>query len=111
VTEQGFRLFYRIVRTNPPSLLDFTSNQAQRKVVPSDPVLAGVWDRLSVQNTLTQARRKSRVSPMLGRFVATIRVPLDGTIRFERTLSTPGHYTIWGDPAVLSELVVSVEPT
>jgi hypothetical protein len=110
VIEQGYRDFYRLVHDDPPPLIDLTSNLAQGKELPTDLVAAAVWDGLSVQSTMAQARRKSRASPMLGRFVAVLRVPLDGTIRFERTLRTPGHFTIWGEPAILRALVVSVIP-
>jgi hypothetical protein len=109
MTEQGFRFFYRLVKSNPPTLEDFTSNLALGKQIPADPALAELWDGLSVQSTLAQARRRGRPSPALGRFVAVLRVPTDGSIRFERTRGE-GHHTIWGDSAVLLALVVSVEP-
>jgi hypothetical protein len=108
--EPEYRFFYRIVRTNPPTLSDFTSNLGQGKQIPADPELAAVWDGLSVQSTLAQARRRRKTSPVLGSFIAVIRVPTDGSVRYERTLSSAGHFTIWGDSAQLSGLVVSVEP-
>ena len=110
IVDQGYRLFYRIVRTNPPDLVDFTSNAALGKRVPTDPELAALWDGLSVQSTLAQARRRRRASPMLGDYIAVLRVPTDGSFRCQRTLSADGHHTIWGDPAALHALVVSVEP-
>jgi hypothetical protein len=110
MTERGYRHFYRIVKENPPTRLDFTSNLVMGKQLPADPEQAVLWDGLSVQSTLAQARRRRRVSPMLGRFVATIRVPTDGSVRYERTLRAEGHHTLWGDPGVLMSLVVSVEP-
>ena len=66
-------------------------------------------DGLSMYSTFNQARRKRRVSPALGRYVATVRVPLDGSIRIERTRGE-GHHTIWGDPETLLDLVVAVVP-
>ena len=110
MTEQGFRLFYRIVKSNPPTLPDLTSNLELGKQIPADPESAALWDGLSVQSTLAQARRRRRASPMLGSHVAILRVPTNGTIRYERTLGSAGHHTIWGDPAVLLAMVVSVEP-
>jgi hypothetical protein len=110
MAEQGYRLFYRIAKSNPPTILDFTSNLSLGKKTPADPELAALWDGLSVQSTLAQARRRRRASPMLGSCIAAIRVPLDGTVRFERTLSTDGHHTLWGDPAELPTMVVSIEP-
>jgi hypothetical protein len=109
VTDEGYRLFYRIVRTNPPRLIDFTSNAALGKQVPTDPELAALWDGLSVQSTRAQARRRRRASPMLGDYIAVLRVPTDGSFRYQRTLSADGRHTLWGDPAALLALVVSVE--
>jgi hypothetical protein len=109
VIEPGFRLLHRVVRTNPPTDDDFVSNMALGKAIPIDPELAELWDGLSVQSTLAQARRRSRISPMLGRFIAVLRVPTDGSVRYERTRGE-GHHTLWGEPAALRKLVVSVEP-
>jgi hypothetical protein len=110
MTEQSYRDFYRIVRTNPESLWDLTSAKERGQPVPSDPKLRDVWDGLSVYSTLSQARRKQRMSPVLGAFVAVLRIPTDGSIRFARTLGGDGHHTIWATPAELETLVVSVEP-
>jgi hypothetical protein len=62
-----------------------------------------------VYSTLAQARRKRRESPVLGSFIAVLRVPLDGSVRVESTFG-PSHHTIWGDPDVLLALVIAVEP-
>ncbi|MDP8923143.1 MAG: hypothetical protein M3O34_09750 [Chloroflexota bacterium] len=109
MTDQGYRLLHRIVRTDPPTLDDFLSNLARGRPVPDDPEDARVWDGLSVYSTAAQARRKLRTSPVLGSFIAVLRVPLDGSTRIERTRGE-GHHTIWGDPAMLMGLVVAVEP-
>ena len=107
--EPGYRLFYRIVRTNPATLADFTSNADKGRPVPDDPVQSAVWGGLSAYSTLAQARRKRRASPAIGEFIAVLRVPLDGSIRIERTLGGDGHHTLWGKPATLLSFVVSVE--
>jgi hypothetical protein len=78
--------------------------------VPSDPKLRDVWDGLSVYSTLSQARRKQRMSPVLGAFIAVLRIPTDGSIRFARTLGGDGHHSIWAKPADLRALVISYEP-
>jgi hypothetical protein len=83
MSDDGYRLFYRIVRTDPPGLQDFTSNRALGKQVPLDPEQAALWDGLSVQSTLAQARRRRRASPMLGICIAVLRIPLDGSVRVE----------------------------
>jgi hypothetical protein len=109
MSDDGFRLFYRIARNDPPRLQDFTSNRALGKQEPLDSEQAVLWDGLSVQSTLAQARRRRRASPMLGVCIAVLRIPLDGSVRIERTLSSAGHHTIWGDPAQLLGLVVAIE--
>jgi hypothetical protein len=108
--EQGYRDFYRIVLTSPPTLFDFTSGKERGTPEPLSASHRAVWDGISVFSTLNQARRKQRLSPILGAFIAVIRVPTDGSVRFARTLGGDGHHTIWGDPAYLLSLVVSVEP-
>jgi hypothetical protein len=110
VIEPGYRFFHRIAQTNPATVTDFTSNVAKGRPAPDDPVQRAVWDGLSVYSTLAQARRKRRASPAIGNFIAVLRIPLDGSVRIERTLGGDGHHTIWGDPARLLSLVVSVEP-
>ena len=108
--EQGYRDFYRIVRTDPPTLFDFTSGKGRGTPEPLSEAHRAVWDGLSVFSTLNQARRKQRVSPVLGTFIAVLRVPTDGSVRFARTLGGDGHHTVWGDPSYLRSLVVSVMP-
>ena len=109
MTDSAYRLLHRIVRTNPPTLDDFLSNLARGRPIPNDPEDARVWDGLSVYSTAAQARRKRRTSPVLGSFIAVLRVPLDDSVRIERTRGD-GHHTIWGEPVTLSGLVIAVEP-
>lgn len=109
MADQDFRFFYRLVRSNPPTLDDFTPNLKLGKRTPTDPERAALADGISVHATLAQARRRHRVSPMLGRDVAVLRVPTDGSVRYARTLKADGHHTLWADPATLLALVVSVE--
>jgi len=109
VTDEEYRSFYRIVRASRATLDDFVSNAARGRPKPSDPRDAYVWDGLSVYNTAAQARRKRRESPVLGNFIAVLRVPLDGSVRVERTRGA-GHHTLWANPDALLSLVVAVEP-
>jgi hypothetical protein len=109
MSEPAFRVFHRIVRTDPPTLDDFVSNQAKGKPPPDDPALRAVWDGISVYSTLAQARRKRRASPALGAYIAMLRVPEGGAVRYERTLGE-GHHTLRGDPSDILGLVVSVVP-
>lgn len=108
MTDEGYRLLHRIVRTNPPTHDDFVSNEARGRPVPDDLEDASVWDGISVYSTAAQARRKRRTSPVLGAFIAVLRVPLDGSMRVQRTRGE-GHHTVWGEPAALLRLVVAVE--
>jgi hypothetical protein len=54
------RTLYRIVKTDPPTLDDFTSRAARGAPPPLDPELARVHDGISTFNTAQQARRKAR---------------------------------------------------
>jgi hypothetical protein len=72
-------------------------------------VHAELWDGISVWNTEQQARKKAQAFPNLGSYIATLSVPLGGSIRIEKTLG-PGHHTIWGDPAKLNACVQTVAP-
>jgi hypothetical protein len=46
---------------------------------------------------------------MLGSFLAELVIAPDSPVRIERTLGT-GHYTIWGDPALLLACTARVVP-
>jgi hypothetical protein len=109
LAEEGYRLFYRIVKTNPPDLFDMQSARVRGNPEPPDPERRAVWDGLSVFSTLSQARRKQRTSPGIGSYIAVLRVPTDGSVRIERTLRDAGHHTIWAEAALLLKWVVSVE--
>lgn len=105
------RAFHRIVRTNRPTTLDFTSNAALgRPLRDPSPEARRLWDGISVSATEAQARRRARQYPMLGRFIARLEIPDGAPVRVERTTRVPGHYTLWGDPAVLLWYVVAVQP-
>ena len=112
MAEAGFRLFYRIVRTNPPTQADFVSNAAQGKQPRHpDPEILRLWDGLSAYSTVEQARIAARLFPRLGRYIAALRVPEHGSVRFEQTRDpAEGHFTLWGEPDQLLALVVNVVP-
>jgi hypothetical protein len=108
--DEGFRLFFRIARTDPTTLYDYQSAKERGYPEPKSPAHRALWDGLSVYSTLNQARRKQRVSPVLGAYIAVLRVPMDGSIRVMRTLGGDGHHTLWAPAPVLRSLEVSVEP-
>jgi hypothetical protein len=104
------RTFYRIVRNDPAEPRDFVSHQARGRRAPSDPERARLWGGLSMYETPEQARRTARDFPALGRFIAAVEIPDESGITYERTTAGRGHYTIWGEPEVICNLVKSVEP-
>lgn len=103
--------FYRIVKTDPPTLIDFTSNAARgRPIRPGLPlVYHRLWDGLSVYDAVDYAEAKARASPMIGRFIAALRFSIDTRVRIERTTTELGHSTIWGASEDLLGRVISVE--
>jgi hypothetical protein len=111
IPETITRRFYRIVKTNPPTLADFISNAAKGRPILDNarPEARRLWDGLSVYATEAQARRHARVSPMLGAFLAELVITPDTVVRIERTLGS-GLYTIWGDPALLLSCIARVAP-
>lgn len=99
--------FYRLVRSNPPTDYDFTSQQA--KGIPmarQDPEVALLWDGISVYTTETQARNRAKVQPYLGAFIAELAILDGGPITFRRSGVGRGHHTLWGDPAEIRARVV-----
>ncbi len=105
------RIFYRVVKTDPPTLDDFTSTAAKgRPLRDPSPEACRLWDRLSVNATEAQARRRVRQFPALGAYIARLELPDAPPVQIERTTRIPGHYTLWGDPVVLLRCVVAVVP-
>ena len=105
------RTFYRVVKTDPPALADFTSNAARGRPLPDpSPETRRLWAGLSVNATEAQARRRARQYPTLGAHIARLELPADAPVRVERTTRIPGHHTLWGEPAVLLGCVVAVVP-
>lgn len=60
--------------------------------------------------TLAQARRKARAFPFLGKYIAVIDLTGIESVIVERTTSSSGHYTVWGEPEVILVCVVAIEP-
>lgn len=104
------RRFYRIVKTNPPTINDFLSAATRGQIepvgLPED--LRRLWSGVSVYATAAQARRKARQSPVLGSLIAEIRLRPGVDFRVERTTRGPGHHTIWASPGDLLACVISV---
>lgn len=108
------REFYRIVRNRIPTVDDFRSPRAMG--VPRPEEYIAEWDRgVSVYDNFAYAlRRAQRNRTGLGRFVATIAFPDDGSVRFAKTFGRH-HFTIYepperlllfvGEPAISAFLV------
>jgi hypothetical protein len=102
VADDNIQTFYRIVRSDPPTLMDFTSAKALGKARPTDdPEALRLADGLSVFRTEAQAHRHARRMPMLGTHIAEVAIAASAPVHVERTLRTPGHHTLWGKPAFL----------
>jgi hypothetical protein len=106
------RTVYRIVRTDPPTLADFLSDaELGRASFKDTEDVRRLRSGRSVYATEAQARRKARRYPILGRYIAAVVLPDDQSIWIERTIpSSAGHYTLWGDAALLLTVVVRVVP-
>lgn len=103
------RSFYRIVKSDPPTLADFLSDRTRGRPAAEEPALRRLHDGLSVYATLAQARRKAKAFPMLGSYIAVLRVLDDTPLRHERTMmSSGGHHTVWGEPDTLLGCVEAV---
>jgi len=107
-TQAPSRILFRIVTTDPPTLVDFTSNATRgRPLQNPTSERRRQWAGLSAFATAAQARRNARKFPQLGLFIAMLVVPDDGSVHLERTGSS-GHHTIWGSPAFLLSCVAQV---
>jgi hypothetical protein len=103
------RTLYRIIQSSTPTLLDFTSLEAQGIPPRSDdPEIIRLRSGISCWATETQARRTAMRYPFLGSHIATLQIPDDAPVRVERTRGR-GHYTVWGSPVELMTYVTSVQ--
>ncbi len=104
------RRFYRIVRANPPTLRDFTSNAGLDRPPPNQTAETPcLWSGPWLQATQAQARNRAHDLPRLGRHIARLDIPEGGSITWEETLGR-GHYTLWGPAAEIARCLVDVVP-
>jgi hypothetical protein len=105
------RLFYRIVKTNPPTIWDFLSHQ-ERGVIfrrPLDAEALRISTGVSVYEDEEQARSTAELFRRKhGRYIAAAEIDEEGPIHWERTTANPGHYTLWGKPEEMLARVRSV---
>lgn len=101
--------FYRITRSDPPTLQDFLSHVALNKPMPIDtPEARRLYEGISVYITTDAVRFTVGKYPKIGRYIATLEVPEDGSILHEQTTGNPAHYTLWADAKDLLERVTLV---
>jgi hypothetical protein len=105
------RSFYRIVRTDPSTLWDFTSNEARgrRPRRPRDSEGRRLWRGLSHFDSIDAARAAARHTLALGAYIAEVEIPDGADLEIEQT-GRAGHYTISGSPARLLGYVRRVAP-
>lgn len=102
------RTFYRIVKTNPPTADDFMPRPL-RQNVGLNPRLRELASGISLWTTQAQAQRAAREVPKLGRYIARLEFVDSDWPRIEKTLDR-GHFTVWGDSALLHASVVQTDP-
>lgn len=96
------RSFYRLARSDPPALDDFTSQKVRGiPMARPDPEVALLWDGISVYATEAQARNQARSKPWLGAYIAELVISEGDPITFRRSGTGRGHHTLWGAPADL----------
>lgn len=101
-------IFYRIVKSNPPTEEDFLSYAALGISVrdPTDEETLLLASGVSVFATEPQARGRARARPDLGAYVARLDIPDDGSVQPRR--GHRGHHTIWAEPRQLLAWVQDV---
>jgi hypothetical protein len=110
MADRATQVLYRVVRSDPATQLDFTSNAALgRPLLDPTPEKRRLWSGLSFWATAAQARRSARRYSGQGTFVAAVAIETDAPIRVEKTRG-PGHHTVWGLPHALLERMLSVDP-
>lgn len=103
--------FYRIVKTNPPTVEDFLSYKALGVPLRRDtPELRRSWDGVSVYDNVVRARDLATAFPRHGQYVAELEIEASGPVHFEQTSRDPRHYDLWAEPGDMLERVGRVFP-
>lgn len=102
------RTFFRVVRSQHPSWVDFLSNQV-RDQPPRGPEMGDPleWVGISVFDDVAIARQLARDVPVLGRYVAELRITEVAPVLI-RPSTGPRHCTLVGGAGVLFRTVVRV---
>lgn len=101
------RIFYRITAGPIPYREDFLSARDLGVVKAPPDGLEREWaESISVYDNLDYAVRRAETAARdIGRFVVPLSVPLDGTVELAQTGKNRRHYSIYGRPDDLIQLV------
>ena len=106
--------FYRIVKTTPPTLDDFTSNAAKNRIPRGREVTdSAVHHGLSMYSRQDDAIHMAQRFPKLGDFIAEVAIPIaDPDIRIRRHAINPNdsHHTVWCAPDQCLSYVFAIIP-
>jgi hypothetical protein len=102
------RVFYRVLRTNPPTRDDFKSYLALGRPPGPNPTPRRLraWAGVSVYDTAAVAHAKAR-DYNLGSFVAELHIPEDAPVQAEGP-GQSGHVNLYAEPDELLRFVVFV---
>jgi hypothetical protein len=102
---RGEEPLYRLISRMPPRARDFWSQAEKRKprVRPTTPTILHVGVSVWAIPGAAVARALRRPT-----FLAEVRLPEGQGIHIAKTYG-PHHFTVWGDPDVLAQLVQGVE--
>ena len=102
-------IFYRVTKTDPPTVEDFLSLKSLGRRLRTDtPENRRFFEGVSVWRTIDAARFAVGRFPRMGKFIAALHVPEDGSIPYEQTTDDLDHFTLWGDAADLLATVSSL---
>lgn len=106
-------ILYRVLQSERPTRWDFLSHEA-RGVQPRgrlSALTAIEWAGVSTFDTVTAATAAAERHD-LGRFIAVLDIPEDGSAAVAQTLRLPSrhHFTLWPDAAMLQARIVRIFP-
>jgi hypothetical protein len=102
---------YRAVKTDDPTLRDFTSAFALGSPPPRrlQKRSAPVWMALSTYQAREQLEDRMKAIPQIGTHVARLELQSGQGFALAETVEA-GHVSLWGDPLKLANSVVDVYP-
>jgi predicted component of type VI protein secretion system len=102
-------IFYRIVKTDPPTEADSLSYEALGIPLRSDtPELRRSWAAILVFSTPDAARRLVARRPAIGSFIAVLDVPAGGPVRYEQSGRVREHFDLSGEARDMLRMVTAV---